>query len=104
VRDKKSFEYIAPQIEEEPGYLYMYLQHKVDFFLVVQTEIKLKQAPDQTSQIMIRVKEHDRQWNYSLREKEMEKQFYECLLDRMKTGKWKPLPWEIKYKRKPNDF
>jgi hypothetical protein len=103
-KDKKSFDYTKPELEEKPGYLYIYLQNNIDFFLVVLTAIKLKKQDEKTSQIMIRINEHNRQWNYSLRKEQMEKDFFKCLEDRLKTGKWKNLPWDIKYKRTKDVF
>lgn len=101
----KSFQPVLPTLEEEPGYMYLYLTDNIDFFLVVNTEIKLKKQDEKTSQIMIRINEHNRQWNYSLRQEDMEKDFFKCLEERMQTGRWKRLPWEIKYKTKQkNEF
>jgi len=103
-KDKKSFDYTKPESEETPDYFYIYLKNKIDFFLVVLTEIKLKKQDEKTSLIMIRINEHDRQWNYSTREEKMEKDFLQCLQKRLETGKWKDLPWDIKYKRRKDEF
>lgn len=100
----KDFQPEAPVFEEEPGYMYLYITDNIDFYLVLFTEIKLKKQDDKTSQIMIRINEHNRQWNYSLRQEQMEQDFFNCLEERLKTGRWKRLPWDIKYKRMQNEF
>jgi len=99
VRDKQDFDYIAPEIEEEPGYLYMYLQHKIDFYLVINTAITLKTDNKSGSQIMVKIKSLNRKWSYNLPEKEMEKEFYNILLARLRSGKWTMMPWDKKYKK-----
>ena len=104
MEEDKTFLLKPPALEEKPDYMSIYITKNIDFFLILQTEIKLKKQDEKTSQIMIRIKEHDRQWNYSLRQEDMEKDFFKCLQERLKTGKWKNLPWDIKYKRKQNEF
>ena len=99
VRGKQDFDYIAPQIEEEPGYLYMYLQNKINFYLVVNTKITLKTDNKSGSQIMIQIKELNRKWSFSLPQKEMEKELYNILLARLRSGKWTMMPWDKKYKK-----
>jgi hypothetical protein len=105
-KNKKDFEYIPATVEEEPGYLYMQFNKNVNFYIQVETEIKLKKDTAESSLIMIRMKEHNRQWNYSLRNKKLDEMFYNALLNRLKTGRWTPMPWEQIYrrKRKPDAF
>lgn len=105
-KDKDTFEYVKPTIEEEPGYMYLYKSKYIDFFLILNITIKLKEdeAKKDSSKIMIRIKEFNRQWKYSLRDKAMEKGFFNALQQKMATGKWGELPWDTKYKRKQNEF
>lgn len=105
-KDKDAFEYHKPEIEEEPGYLYLYQPKYIDFYLILHITIKLKEDAENknASQIMIQIKEYNRQWKYGVREKEMEKDFFTALENRMKTGKWETLPWDKKYKRRQNEF
>lgn len=100
VKDKQNFDYIAPEIEEKKDYLYMFLQHNINFYSVVKTKITVKADGKDSSQIMIKIEKLNRKWSYSLREKEMEKQFYNILLERLKSGKWSLMPWDKKYKKK----
>ena len=100
MKKDKHFQAVSPELDEKPGYIYMYIHDNIDFFLVIRTKIKLKKNEDATSQIMIRINEYNRQWSYSKRVKDMEKAFFQCLEKRMKTGEWDPLPWHVKYKTK----
>lgn len=100
MKKNRHFQAVSPEIEEEPGYMYMYIQDNIDFFLVIKTKIKLKKGDDTTSEIMIRINKYNRQWSYSKRLEDMEKEFFQCLNKRMKTGKWDPLPWHVKYKKR----
>jgi len=104
MKDKKNFEYVKPEIEEEPGYLYLYQPKYINFFMILQITLKLKKDTDEKSQIMIRITEFNRQWQYGSRDKKMEKDFFEALKNRMATGKWGVMPWITKYKRRQNEF
>ena len=104
MKDKDAFEYVKPEIEEEPGYMYLYQPKYVDFYLVLHITVKLKKETEKTSKIMIEITEYNRQWKFGMREKDMEKDFLNALEGRMETGKWGLLPWDLKYKRKQNDF
>ena len=105
-KNKDDFEYHKPEIEEKPGYLYLYQPKYIDFYLILHITIKLKEDGENknASQIMIRINEYNRQWKYGMRDKDMEKDFFKALEKRMETGKWGILPWDNKYKRKPNEF
>ena len=94
--DKQSFEYTAPKIEDSPGYFYLYFEKNLNFFKYIKTEIKLKKDSEKTSKIMIRINEHNRQWNYSMRQEDKEQELYDKLVRRLATGKWESMSWERK--------
>ncbi|MBN1863434.1 MAG: hypothetical protein JW808_00890 [Victivallales bacterium] len=99
IKDKKEFGYVEPELYEEPGYMYLYQARNINFYLVLQTTIRLKEETESSSQIMIKMVEFNRSWNYTLQQKKMEEEMLEAVKERMGSGKWGPLPWETKYKK-----
>jgi hypothetical protein len=88
------FGYIKPDIEEEPGYLYIYQQKCIDFYHADTIQIKLKEISPKTSKIQINLQSSNKRWNFKLKEKEKSKEFLNALKMRLKTGKWPKTPWD----------
>ncbi len=99
IRDESEFGYVPPELYEESGYMYLYQSRNINFYLVLQTTIRLKKETESSSQIMIKMVEFNRSWNYTLQQKKMEEEMLEAVRNRMGSGKWGPLPWETKYKK-----
>ena len=88
------FGYIKPNIEEEPGYLYIYQQKCIDFYHADTIQIKLKEISPKTSKIQILLQSSNKRWNFKLKEKAKSNEFLNALKIRLKTGKWPKTPWD----------
>ena len=92
---ENQFGYIKPNIEEQPGYLYIYQQKCIDFYHSDTIEIKLKELNPESSKIKIILQSSNKRWDFQYEEKEKSKAFLEALKVKLKTGKWPENPWDL---------
>ncbi|MCK5845715.1 MAG: hypothetical protein KAG97_13460 [Victivallales bacterium] len=99
VSDYDEFEQTKPTVTEKPGDLRLSFESPVNFFYSVKVTLGADRLDVGKTKLATRIiEDHRGFWGYSGRNKKMEKSFLDILEERLKTQKWKRMPWRLKPK------